>query len=62
MTADLLQRFTSNVFPIWLPVYVVNISNESVHKGTREMFLKRSYKLMFKFEVYFRNIEVINYL
>ena len=26
-----------------------------------EMFLKRSYKLMFKFDVYFRNIEVINY-
>ena len=25
-----------------------------------EMFLKRSYKLMFKFDVYFRNIEVIN--
>ena len=27
-----------------------------------EMFLKRSYKLMFKFDVYFRNIEVINLL
>ena len=26
-----------------------------------EMFLKRSYKLMFKCDVYFRNIEVINY-
>ena len=26
-----------------------------------EMFLKRSYKLMFKFDVYFRNFEVINY-
>ena len=26
-----------------------------------EIFLKRSNKLMFKFDVYFRNIEVINY-
>ena len=26
-----------------------------------EMCLKRSCKLMFKFDVYFRNIEVINY-
>ena len=26
-----------------------------------EMFLQRSYKLMFKFDVYFRIIEVINY-
>ena len=26
-----------------------------------EIFLKRSYKLIFKFDVYFRNIEVINY-
>ena len=26
-----------------------------------EMFLKRSCKLMFKFDVYFRNIEVFNY-
>ena len=26
-----------------------------------EMFLKRSYKLMFKFDVYFRNFGVINY-
>ena len=26
-----------------------------------EMFLKRSYKLMFKFDVYFQNFEVINY-
>ena len=26
-----------------------------------EMFLKMSYKLMFKLDVYFRNIEVINY-
>ena len=26
-----------------------------------EMFLKKSYKSMFKFDVYFRNIEVINY-
>ena len=25
-----------------------------------EMFLKRTYKLMYKFDVYFRNIEVIN--
>ena len=22
-----------NVFPLWLPVYVVNISNERLHKG-----------------------------
>ena len=27
-----------------------------------EMFLKRSYKSMFKFDVYFRNIEVIKLL
>ena len=27
-----------------------------------EMFLKRNYKLIIKFDVYFRNIEVINYL
>ena len=26
-----------------------------------EMFLKRSCELMFKFDAYFRNIEVINY-
>ena len=26
-----------------------------------EMFLKRSYKLMIKFDVYFRNFEVINF-
>ena len=26
-----------------------------------EMFLNKSYKLMFKFDVSFRNIEVINY-
>ena len=26
-----------------------------------EMFLKRSYKLIIKFDVYFRDIEVINY-
>ena len=26
-----------------------------------EMFLKRSYKLMFKLDVYFRNFEAINY-
>ena len=26
-----------------------------------EMFLKMSYKLMFKFDVYFRNIEIINF-
>ena len=26
-----------------------------------EKFLKRGYKLKFKFDVYFRNIEVINY-
>ena len=26
-----------------------------------ETFLKRSYKLMFKFDVYFQNIEVIDY-
>ena len=26
-----------------------------------EMFLKRSYKLIIKFDVYFRNIEVVNY-
>ena len=25
------------------------------------MFLKMSYKLMFKYDVYFRNIEVISY-
>ena len=36
-----------NVFPTWRPVYVVIISNESVHKGNL-----RSYKLMFKFDVY----------
>ena len=27
-----------------------------------EMLVKMSCKLMFKFDVYFRNIEVINYL
>ena len=26
-----------------------------------EIFLKRSYKFMFKFDVYFQNIKVINY-
>ena len=26
-----------------------------------EMFVIRSYKLMFKFDVHFQNIEVINY-
>ena len=26
-----------------------------------EIFLKRSCKLVFKFDVYFRNVEVINY-
>ena len=26
-----------------------------------EIFLKRGYKLSFKFDVYFRNIKVINY-
>ena len=26
-----------------------------------EMFLKSSYKLIFKFDVHFRNFEVINY-
>ena len=27
-----------NVFPTWLPVYVVNISNESMHKGTSNLW------------------------
>ena len=44
------------------PVDVVNISYESMHKGNLwRFFLKRSFQLMFKFDVYFRNIEVINY-
>ena len=58
------QDLHQNVFPRWLAVhvvYVVNISNESEHKGTYGDVSKRSYKLMFKFDVYFRNIEVINY-
>ena len=61
MTEDLLPRFISKRLS-HMPVYVVNISNESVHKRYFvEMFLKRTYKLMFKFDDHLRNIEVINY-
>ena len=36
MTADLLHDLHKNVFPSWLSVYVVNISNENMHINVGE--------------------------